>query len=127
MSADHRKSRLRHGGHIIIRKSTEIKQAEVRTNWQASTPLKSHHSKIFTIISSGTTAIVNLLDFGADWECAIAEVATGGWGKGVIGWERVSRETIVMYDITPWGLRLPFKHFIGEPMLFSELDFTCQA
>ena len=88
-------------------------------------PLKSHHSKIFTIISSGTTAIVDLLGFGTGWEFAIAEVATGGGGKGVIEWERVSRETIVMYDITPWGL--PFKHFIGEPMLFSELEFTCQS
>jgi hypothetical protein len=40
----------------------------------------------------------------------ITEVTTGGGGKGVIEWERVSRETIVMYAITPW---LPFKHLIG--------------
>lgn len=51
------------------------------------------------------------MDFWVGWECTLEEVTIGGGGKGVTEWERVSRETIVMYDITPrW---LPFKHLIG--------------
>jgi len=62
-----------------------------------------------------------MLGFGADLEYATAEVATGGGGEGEIEWERVLRETIVMYAMTPWGW--PFK-LAEESVLFSVLEYT---
>ena len=61
-----------------------------------------------------------MLGFGADLECAIAEVATGGEEKGGIEWVWVSRETIVMYA---HDLGRPFK-LVGESVLFSVLEST---
>jgi hypothetical protein len=78
-----------------------------RTSWQARTPLRSHHSKILTISSSGRIVREAWLGRSIGLRHGMVEAIIDSGGRNATESPRASRDTMVMVAILlGWGFGL---------------------